>query len=70
MLRGYLLEAANVLLRCATRPCRLYSWGRALIDRIGGRKAAVAVARKLEVLLHGIWRDDTEFRFGDTAAAK
>lgn len=70
MLRGYLFEAANVLLRRATRPCRLHSWGRALIERIGGRKAAVAVARKLAVLLHGLWRAETEFRFGDTVAAK
>jgi transposase len=70
MLRSYLFEAANVLLRRSTRPCRLHSWGRALIERIGGRKAVVAVARKLAVLLHGMWRDGSEFRFGDTVVAK
>lgn len=70
MLRSYLFEAANVLLRRSTRPCRLHSWGRALVARIGGRKAVVAVARKLAVLLHGMWRDGSEFRFGDAVAAK
>jgi transposase len=69
MLRSYLFEAANVLRR-STRPCRLHSWGRALIERIGGRKAVVAVARKLAVLLHGMWRKGSEFRFSDTVAAK
>ncbi len=70
MLRSYLFEAANVLLRRSTRPCRLHSWGRALIERSGGRKAVVAVARKLAVLLHGMWRDGSEFRFGDAVAVK
>jgi transposase len=63
-------EAANVLLRRSTRPCFLHSWGRALIERIGARKAVVAVARKLAVLLHGMWRDGSEFRFGDAVTAK
>jgi transposase len=70
MLRSYLFEAANVLLRRSTRRCRLHGWGRALTERIGGRKAVVAVARKLAVLLHGMWRDGSEFRFGDIAVAK
>jgi transposase len=70
MLRSYLFEAANVLLRRSTRTCRLHSWGRALIGRIGGRKAVVAVARKLAVLLHGMWRDGSEFRFDDAVSAK
>ena len=69
MLRSYLFEAANALLRRSTRPCRLHSWGRGLIDRIGGRKAVVAVARKLAVLLHSMWRNGADFRFAETAAA-
>lgn len=63
MLRSYLYEAANVFLRRATRPSPLSAWGRALMERIGGRKALVAVARKLAVLLHSMWRDATDFRF-------
>jgi transposase len=69
MLRSYLFEAANALLRRSTRPCPLHSWGRGLIDRIGGRKAVVAVARKLAVLLHSMWRNGADFRFAETVAA-
>jgi transposase len=68
MLRTYLYEAANVLLRRSTRPSPLGVWGRALAERIGGRKALVAVARKLAVVLHSMWRDRTEFRFALPAA--
>jgi transposase len=69
MLRSYLFEAANALLRRSTRPCLLHSWGRGLIDRIGGRKAVVAVARKLAILLHSMRRNGADFRFGETATA-
>jgi transposase len=69
MLRSYLFEAANALLRRSTRPCSLHSWSRGLIDRIGGRKAVVAVARKLAVLPHSMWRNGADFRFAETAAA-
>ena len=31
--------------------------------RIGGRKALVAVARKLATVLHSMWLHRTEFRF-------
>ena len=27
-------------------------------------EACVAVARKLAIILHRLWRDETEFRFG------
>jgi transposase len=68
MLRTYLYEAANVMLRCSTRPSQLSLWGRALSERIGARKALVAVARKLAVVLHSMWRDRMEFRFEQAAA--
>jgi hypothetical protein len=32
--------------------------------RRGHKKAVVAVARKVAILLHAMWRDDSEFRFG------
>lgn len=32
-----------------------------LAKRIGGRKARIAVARKIAVILHCIWTDGTEF---------
>jgi transposase len=67
MLRTYLYEAANVLLRRSMRPSPLSVWGRARAERLGGRKALVAVARKLAVVLHSMWRDRTEFRFAPAA---
>ena len=63
LLRSYLFEAANVLLSRITKPSWLKTWGQALTQRIGARKAKVAVARKLAVVLHRMWRDSTEFRW-------
>jgi transposase len=68
MLRSYLYEAANVMLRRATRPSQVSVWGHTLSERIGGRKALVAVARKLATVLHSMWRHRTEFRFKQAAA--
>ena len=39
----------------------LRSWGLALARRIGAKKAKVAVARKLAVLLHAMWIDGATF---------
>src|SRR3954469_18144640 len=63
LLRSYLFEEANVLLSRITKPSWLKPWGQALTQRIGARKAKVAVARKLAVVLHRMWRDNTEFRW-------
>jgi len=52
LLRSYLFEAANVLLSRITKPSWLKTWGQTLTQRIGARKAKVAVARKLAVVLH------------------
>jgi len=35
----------------------------------GMARARVAVARKLAVILHRMWSDETEFRFGRNPAA-
>lgn len=61
LLRAYLFQAANAMLTRKVRPCQLRSWGLALAARIGQRRAKVAVARKLAVLMHRMWRDDREF---------
>jgi transposase len=63
MLRGYLYEAANVLLTRVARWSALKAWGLRLAKRSGLRKAKVAVARKLAVILHRMWADGTEFRW-------
>jgi transposase len=63
MLRSSLYEAALVVL---TRPGRwnpLKAWGIAVARRRGMQKAIVAVARKLAIVLHRMWRDDTDFRW-------
>ena len=69
LLRSYLYEAANVVLSRLTKPSWLKEWGEALAKRIGARKAKVAVARKLAVVLHRMWMDKQEFRWSRKAAA-
>ena len=63
LLRGYLYEAAAVLLYRDGRASILKSWGLGLAKRIGMRRAKVAVARKLEVIMHRIWSDHSEYRW-------
>ena len=66
--RQALYEAANVLLTRTSRWSSLKAWGMAIAKRSGMRRAKVAVARKLAVVLHSMWRDGTEFRWGKEAA--
>ena len=61
MLRTYLFEAAGVLLTRVAHWCKLKVWGHRLWKRIGFKKAKIAVARKLAVILHRMWRDQTDF---------
>ena len=63
MLRGALYEAANVLLSRVKRSCALRDWGLRLVETRGPKRARVAVARKLAVLLHRLWLSETEFRW-------
>lgn len=67
--RTHLYEAANVILTRIKRPSALQTWGLELARRSGFKKAKVAVARKLSVILHRMWRDGTEFRPAGMAAA-
>jgi transposase len=69
-LRSLLFDAAHVLLTRVKRDSALRSWGLALARRIGAKKAKVAVARKLAVLLHAIWTDGTMFEATPNAAAR
>ncbi len=61
MVRTYLFEAAGVLLTRVPRWCTLKAWCHRLWKRIGFKKAKIAVARKLAVILHRMWRDGTVF---------
>jgi len=69
LLRAYLFEAATVLLQRHSRASTLKTWGLALAKRIGKRRAKVAVARKLAVIMHRIWSDGSEFRCGEVPVA-
>lgn len=50
-----------MLLRTKT-PSALKTWGMRLVKKRGRRRATVALARKLAVILHRMWVDGTEFR--------
>jgi transposase len=69
MLRSYLYEAANVLLTRVAKWSTLKAWGIRLAKRKGLRKAKVAVARKLAVILHRMWLDSTEFNWSSKEVA-
>ena len=63
MLRSALYEAANNLLSRVKRASPLQTWGKALVATKGAKRARVAVARKMAVLLHKLWRTDTDFEW-------
>ena len=63
MLRHALYEAANSLLVRVKRPCALQTWGKRLAETKGPKRARVALARKLAILLHRLWQSETEFRW-------
>jgi transposase len=55
-LRGLLYEAATVILTRTMADSALRVWGLKLKEKIGFKKAAVAVARKLAVIMHAMLR--------------
>lgn len=65
LLRSLLFEAANALLTRTRSWCALKRWGVGLARRRGMNRARVAVARRLAMVLFAIWRDRTEFHWGD-----
>ena len=66
MLRSYLFEAAGVLLTRVPKWCAIKAWGIKLAQRIGFKKAKIAVARKLAVIMHRMWCDGTDFQWSNT----
>jgi len=63
-LRGLLYEAASVILTRSSAESGLRTWGLKLRERIGFKRAAVALARKLAVTMHAMLRDGTLFERG------
>ena len=62
--RTALYEAAHTLLVRSKKWSSLRAWGMKIVRRRGMARARVAVARKLAVILHRMWSDASEFRFG------
>ena len=59
--RVALYEAANIILTRPVRGSDLKSWALGVAKRAGMRKAKVALARKLAVVLHRMLADGTSF---------
>ena len=60
-LRAHLYEAAKSLLSRTGKSNDLKAWGLRLAKRSSKKKACVAVARRLAVIMHAMWRDGTVF---------
>ena len=69
MMRAMLYEAAQSMLVHSTRWSWLKAWAMTIAKRRGMKRAIVALARRLAVIMHRIWVDGTEFRWTRDAAA-
>jgi transposase len=69
MVRTMLYEAAQILLMRSTKWSWLKAWAMQIARRRGMKKAIVALARRLAVIMHRIWIDGTEFRWTREAEA-
>ena len=61
MMRVMLYEAAQILLVRTAKWSWLKAWAMQIARRRGMKKAIVALARRLAVIMHRIWVDGTEF---------
>jgi transposase len=67
--RVALFEAAHVIMTRVRAWSSLKAWAMAVARRRGARRAKVALARKLGVVLHRMWADGADFQHGKPAAA-
>ena len=67
--RATLYAAANTMLMRSITWSSLKAWGVRLMKTKGRRRAIVAVARKIAIVLHRMWADGTDFRLESEAAA-
>ncbi len=63
MVRTALYEAANSMLTRSKRMSALKRWAMDVAKRRGHKRALVALARKLAVVMHRMWTDGTTFRW-------
>jgi transposase len=66
--RSTLYTAANALMTRSSKWSSLKVWGMQVAKTRGHRRAVIAVARKLAVILHRMWIDDTQFQWGSEGA--
>lgn len=69
MLRGVLFEAAQSLLTRVVKWSWLKAWGIKIAQRRGMKRAVVATARRMAVVMHRMWMTGTEFRWTRVAEA-
>src|SRR5580700_3704137 len=62
-MRALLYEAAQVMLARVQKWSWLKAWAMNIAKRRGQKKAIVALARRLAVIMHRMWSDGTEFRW-------
>lgn len=69
--RAALFEAAHVMLHRVKRWSALKVWATRVAQRQGTKRATVALARKMAVIMHRMWVDGTTFRWSaaETTAA-
>jgi transposase len=63
MMRVMLYEAAQVMLTRTSKWSWLKAWAMKIARHRGRKKAIVALARRLAVIMHRLWVDGTEFRW-------
>jgi transposase len=68
-MRVMLYEAAQVMLTRTNKWSCLKAWAMKIATHRGMKKAIVALARRLAVIMHRIWVDDTEFQWTREEAA-
>ena len=69
MMRVMLYEAAHIMLTRTNKWSWLKAWAMKIARHRGVKKAIVALARRLAVIMHRIWVDGTEFRWTREEAA-
>src|SRR6266540_3219440 len=69
MMRAMLYEAAQILLVRSAKWSWLKAWAMKIARHRGMKKAIVALARRLAVIMHRMWVDGTEFRWTREVAA-
>ena len=67
--RTALYQAAHIILSRSTPYSSLKSWAMQVAKRRGMKRAKIACARKLAIILHRMWIDENDFRWGKEMTA-